>query len=53
MYFLFLILNPQAKELGKCLTTNPSPASLNVIEMEVVAITTIVSNDFTIFDKVL
>ena len=43
---LLLIVSPLGIELDKDITINPNPVRHNVIELDVVAIVTIVWNDF-------
>ena len=50
---LLLIVNPHAIQLDIGMAIKPIPVRLNVIELDVVVITTIVSNDFNIIDNVL
>ena len=50
---LLLIVNPHAIELDIGIAIKPIPVKLNVIELDVVAIITNVSNDFNIVVNVL
>ena len=53
-YFsLILIVSPYARELDVGITINPNPVRLNVIELDVVAIVTNVSKDFSFVVNVL
>ena len=49
---LLVIDNPHTIPLDIGMTIKPIPVSDNVIELDVVAIITIVSNDFSIVDNV-
>ena len=50
---LLLIVNPQAKEVDTVIAIKTIPVSNNLIELDVVARITIVTNDFSIVVFVL